>query len=72
MVEYPEPTRTAKMSFLARPGDFRSFAKGQVAAFDGDRPIEAPFDGALVLWIKQTFEKDIQAFMWGRIDETAA
>ncbi|HTV69419.1 MAG TPA: succinylglutamate desuccinylase/aspartoacylase family protein [Rhizobiaceae bacterium] len=66
VVEHMEPTLTAEMSFLSRPGDFRTFAKGEPAAFDGGRPILAPFDGALVLWIKQTFEKDVQAFMWGR------
>ena len=66
VVEHMEPTLTAEMSFLSRPGDFRTFAKGEPAAFDGGRPIPAPFDGALVLWIKQTFRKDEQAFMWGR------
>lgn len=72
VVERMEPTLTARMSFLSRPGDFRSFAKGQVVAFDGGRPIHAPFDGALVLWIKQTFEKDVQAFMWGRFADGEA
>ncbi|WP_309082892.1 succinylglutamate desuccinylase/aspartoacylase family protein [Chelativorans sp.] len=71
VVEYPEITRTAQMRFLARPGDFQPFAEGEIAAFDGDRPIPAPFEGALVLWIKQTFEKDVQAFMWGRIVRAA-
>jgi len=69
IVEYPEPTQTAEMLFLARPGDFRPFAAGEIAAFDGGRPIAAPYDGALVLWIKQTFEKGVQAFMWGRFAE---
>jgi predicted deacylase len=69
VIEYPEPTLTARMSFRSRPGDFREFEKDEVVAFDGDRPIVAPFDGALVLWIKQSFEKNIQAFMWGREDK---
>ena len=71
VVEFPEITRTAQMRFLARPGDFQPFAKGEVAAFDGDRPVLAPFEGALVLWLKQNFEKDVQVFMWGRMDSAA-
>lgn len=35
-------------------------------AFDGDRPIAAPLDRAVPMWIKQKFEANIQAFMWGR------
>lgn len=65
-IESMQPTRTAQVRFLSRPGDFQSFAKGEVAAFDGPDPIFAPFEGALPLWIKQQFVAGEQAFMWAR------
>jgi hypothetical protein len=66
VIESVQPTRTGRVLFLTRPGDFRRFAKGEVAAFDGSEPIAAPFEGALPLWIKQDFVAGDQAFMWAR------
>jgi hypothetical protein len=65
-VLYPEIVETTDIALLFRPETFRAYAKGAVVAFDGDRPIAAPFDGAVPMWIKQKFEANIQAFMWGR------
>jgi hypothetical protein len=66
VIEGVQPTATGRVLFLSRPGDFRAFRRGEVAAFDGDEPILAPDEGAIPLWIKQTFVAGEQAFMWAR------
>ncbi|HQZ13572.1 MAG TPA: succinylglutamate desuccinylase/aspartoacylase family protein [Devosia sp.] len=65
-VLYPEIVETTDIALLFRPERFETYAKGAVVAYDGERPIAAPFDGAIPMWIKQKFEANIQAFMWGR------
>ncbi len=67
-VLYPEIVETTDISLLFRPEQFQPYAKGAVVAYDGDRPVPAPFDGAIPMWVKQKFEANIQAFMWGRND----
>lgn len=60
---------------LARAGAFRlacsyagfvAFAQGAVAAWDGDDPVRAPFDGAVVLAPRPQPGPGEQAFAWGR------
>jgi predicted deacylase len=73
VIESVQPTHTGQVRFLSKPGDFRRFRLGEIAAFDGDSPIAAPFEGALPLWIKQDFVAGEQAFMWARqLDEAVA
>lgn len=67
----PEIVATNDIALIFRPDSFRPYPKGAIVAFDGDRPIAAPFDGAVPLWIKQKFEADIQAFMWARLEPGA-
>lgn len=62
-----QPTRNANIKLLFRPGDFRSFAEGEIVAWDDDEPIAAPFDNAVPMWVKQRFEPGVQAFMFGRL-----
>ncbi|HEY4203173.1 MAG TPA: succinylglutamate desuccinylase/aspartoacylase family protein [Devosiaceae bacterium] len=64
----PEVVSTADIALLFRPADFRPRLKGEVVAYDAGRPIHAPFDGAVPLWIKQKFEAGILAFMWARLE----
>ena len=66
VIESVQPTQSGRVQFLSKPGNFRRFRKGEVAAFDGDDPLVAPFEGALPLWIKQDFIAGEQAFMWAR------
>jgi hypothetical protein len=62
----PEVATTADIKLLFRPESFAPYAKGAIVGWDGDRPMTAPFDGAVPLWIKQTFVAGEQAFMWAR------
>jgi predicted deacylase len=62
----PEIATTADIKLLFRPESFAPYAKGAIVGWDGDRPMRAPFDGAVPLWIKQTFVAGEQAFMWAR------
>lgn len=66
IIDETQPTRTGRVTFLCKPGDFRGFAAGEIVAFDGEEPIRAPFDGATPLWVKQTFIAGDTAFMWAR------
>lgn len=65
-VEEAQSVRTADVRLLSRPGDFKGYGAGEIAAFDGEDPIRAPFDGAVPLWVKQTFVAGDIAFMWAR------
>ncbi|HZY69247.1 MAG TPA: succinylglutamate desuccinylase/aspartoacylase family protein [Devosia sp.] len=65
-VLFPEIVETTDIALLFRPETFEPYPEGAVVAYDGERPIGAPFDGAVPMWIKQKFEANIQAFMWGR------
>jgi hypothetical protein len=62
----PEVVETDDVALLFRPEQFTAYPKGAVVAYDGGRPISAPFDGAIPMWVKQKFEANVQAFMWGR------
>ena len=62
----PEIARTTDVRLLFRPETFEPVAAGEIVGWDGDRPIRAPHDGAVPLWIKQTFVAGEQAFMWAR------
>lgn len=64
----PEIVTTTDISLLFRPADFRPYRMGEIVAYDHDRPIAAPFEGAVPMWVKQTFEANVQAFMWGRLE----
>ena len=65
-VEETQTVQTADVRLLSRPGDFVAYTKGEIAAFDGETPLRAPFEGALPLWVKQTFVAGDTAFMWAR------
>ncbi|CAH1668309.1 M14 family metallopeptidase [Chelatococcus asaccharovorans] len=65
-VEETQMVQTADVRLLSCPGDFVAYTKGEIAAFDGEAPIRAPFDGAVPLWVKQTFVAGDTAFMWAR------
>lgn len=69
-VLHPEIVETTDIALLFRPEQFTPYAKGEIVAYDGRRPIVAPFDGAIPMWIKQKFEENIQAFMWARNEPT--
>jgi predicted deacylase len=71
-VLHPEIVATNDIALLFRPDEFRPRPEGEIVAYDGQRPIRAPFDGAVPLWIKQKFEADIQAFMWARLEPDPA
>jgi predicted deacylase len=45
---------------------FSRHAKGDVVGFDGDRPVTAPFDGAVLLAPRPDPKAGQQAFSWGR------
>jgi hypothetical protein len=62
----PEIATTADVALLFRPESFAPYPEGAIVGWDGERPIRAPFDGAVPLWIKQTFVAGQQAFMWAR------
>lgn len=62
----PEVATTTDIRLLFRPESFAPYERGAIVGWDGERPIRAPFDGAVPLWIKQTFVAGQQAFMWAR------
>lgn len=67
-VLFPEIVETTDIALLFRPDEFRPRPEGEIVAYDAGRPIRAPFEGAVPLWIKQTFEAGIQGFMWARLE----
>lgn len=62
----PEIATTADIRLLFRPERFAPYAQGAIVGWDGERAMRAPFDGAVPLWIKQSFVAGQQAFMWAR------
>jgi hypothetical protein len=45
---------------------FEPFRAGEIAAYDGETPIAAPFDGAIVLAPRPNPQAGQQGFAWGR------
>lgn len=66
LVGGPEIVASTDIRLLFRPERFQAYAGGSIVGWDGARPIRASQDGAVPLWIKQTFVAGEQAFMWGR------
>ncbi|MEO1225311.1 MAG: succinylglutamate desuccinylase/aspartoacylase family protein [Pseudomonadota bacterium] len=63
---FPEIVQTNDIALLFRPETYAPYAVGAIVGYDGDRAIRAPFDGAVPMWLKQTFEAGVQGFMWAR------
>jgi predicted deacylase len=66
LVTQPEPATTTDIQLHFTPESFHPYPAGAIVGYDGARPMRAPFDGAVPMWIKQTFVAGEQAFMWGR------
>lgn len=62
----PLMTRTGALRLTCSYAGFVAFAQGAVAAWDGDEPVRAPFDGAVVLAPRPNPGPGQQAFAWGR------
>jgi len=62
----PVIAMTDELCLTCSYAGFVSFAKGELAAFDGDQPVLAPFDGAVLLAPRPEPRQGQQAFSWGR------
>ena len=65
-IALPVIARTDALRLTCSYAGFVHFSKGEVAAFDGDTPVLAPFDGAVLLAPRPSPRAGQQAFSWGR------
>ena len=65
-IALPVIAQTDQLRLLCSYAGFVSFAQGEVAAMDGDLPLRAPFDGAVLLAPRPDPKPGQQAFSWGR------
>ncbi len=65
-IAIPVIARTNALRLTCSYAGFVSFAAGEVAALDGDEPVLAPFDGAVLLAPRPEPKAGQQAFSWGR------
>ena len=65
-IAIPVIARTSALRLTCSYAGFVSFAAGEVAAMDGDEPVLAPFDGAVLLAPRPDPQAGQQAFSWGR------
>lgn len=65
-IAIPVIARTDTLRLTCSYAGFVSFAAGEVAAMDGDEPLLAPFDGAVLLAPRPAPKAGQQAFSWGR------
>ena len=66
-IAVPVIARTDHFRMLCPYAGFVSFAKGEVAAMDGEQLVLAPFDGAVVVAPRPDPKPGQQAFSWGRL-----
>lgn len=72
-IALPVLARTDALRLTCSYAGFVRFAKGELAAMDGDLPVLAPFDGAVLLAPRPSPQAGQQAFSWGRrVDAVAA
>ncbi len=62
----PVIAMTDELRLTCSYAGFVRFAKGELAAIDGDQPVLAPFDGAVLLAPRPEPKRGQQAFSWGR------
>lgn len=62
----PVIATTDRMRLACSYGGFVTFKAGEIAAYDGDAPVVAPFDDAVVLAPRPDPAAGQQAFAWGR------
>ncbi|MBL8336676.1 MAG: succinylglutamate desuccinylase/aspartoacylase family protein [Rhodoferax sp.] len=65
-IAVPVIARTDALRLTCSYAGFVRFSEGEVAAFDGDTPVLAPFDGAVLLAPRPAPKAGQQAFSWGR------
>ncbi len=63
----PVIARTDALRLTCCYAGFVHFSAGQLAALDGDEPVLAPFDGAVLLAPRPDPKAGQQAFSWGRV-----
>lgn len=66
----PVIARTDGLRLTGSHAGFVHFAQGELAALDGDDPVFAPFDGAVLLAPRPEPKAGQQAFSWGRMVQT--
>lgn len=66
-IAVPVIARTDALRLTCSYAGFVPFARGEVAAMDGDEPVRAPFDGAVLLAPRPEPRAGEQAFSWGRV-----
>jgi predicted deacylase len=62
----PVIARTDDFGLACSHAGFEAFPAGAIVAWDGDDPVRAPFDGAVVLAPRPDPRRGQQAFAWGR------
>lgn len=62
----PVIARTDALRLACSYAGFVRFQRGELAAMDGDTPVHAPFDGAVLLAPRPRPQAGQQAFSWGR------
>ena len=62
----PVMASTDRLRLTCSYAGFVRFNAGEVAALDGERPVRAPFDGAVLLAPRPNPRAGQQAFAWGR------
>ncbi len=67
----PVMLRSDRYRLLASHAGFVEFRAGEVAGLDGDEPLRAPFDGAILLAPRPRPRAGQQAFAWGRLVDGA-
>lgn len=65
-IAVPVIARTDALRLTCSYAGFVRFNRGEVAALDGDTPVLAPFDGAVLLAPRPLPRAGQQAFSWGR------
>ena len=63
----PVIARTDALRLTCSYAGFVHFAQGELAAVDGEQPVFAPFDGAVLLAPRPAPKAGQQAFSWGRL-----
>ena len=71
-IAVPVLARTDALRLTCSYAGFVRFNQGEVAAIDGDAPVLAPFDGAVLLAPRPSPRAGQQAFSWGRTVGAAA
>jgi succinylglutamate desuccinylase len=62
----PFIAKTDALRLTCSYAGFVSFNQGELAAYDGEQPVHAPFDGAILLAPRPEPKAGQQAFSWGR------